>query len=128
MGAEGKWVATIKFLVVDDNSRWRRLMRGLFEVVGSVVECSDGDQALDAYRSEKPDWVLMDITMAVTDGFTAASRIRSHYRDAHILFVSQHNDPDTRATAAKLGCELVAKDNLESLHAKIHSGYFGRQN
>lgn len=120
-------MATIKFLVVDDNSRWRRLMRGLFEVIGSVVECSDGEHALETYRTENPDWVLMDITMAETDGFTAASRIRNQYRDAHILFVSQHNDPETRATAASLGCELVAKDNLEKLHRLITSGFFSQR-
>ncbi len=102
-------------------------MRGLFEVIGSVVECSDGEHALETYRTENPDWVLMDITMAETDGFTAASRIRNQYRDAHILFVSQHNDPDTRATAASLGCELVEKENLEKLHRLITSGFFSQR-
>ena len=111
-------------MVVDDNPRWRRLMKSLFEPAGTVTECSSGEQAVSCFTEEQPDWVLMDISMGGLDGIEAASLIKGRDSSARILFVTQHEDPVTQDKAGQIGCELVPKDRIQDLQSRLREGFF----
>lgn len=76
-----------RILVVDDamfmRATVRRILeRGGYEVVG---EAENGEIAVERYRQLKPDAVLMDITMPVMDGISAAKQILSNDPGAIVL-------------------------------------------
>jgi two-component system chemotaxis response regulator CheY len=71
-----------KILVVDDAAFMRlRASRLLVEAGHQVVEANNGRLAVETYLRERPDCVLMDITMPEMDGLEALAEIR--LRDPH---------------------------------------------
>jgi len=68
-----------KFLVVDDFSTMRRIVRNLLKELGytNVDEAEDGAMALSKLRSEQFDFVISDWNMPVMDGLTMLQNIRS---------------------------------------------------
>ena len=66
-----------KILVADDESNIRLLLRRLLEKDYTIVEATDGQEAIDINRSQKPDLVLMDIMMPRVDGYAACSVIKT---------------------------------------------------
>jgi len=72
-GDKGKRV-----LVADDNPAGRELVReSLAEHVSSIIEASDGREALDKMRETLPDLVLLDIQMPEMDGYAVLREIRN---------------------------------------------------
>jgi DNA-binding NarL/FixJ family response regulator len=68
----------IRVLVVDDEALVRSGLRLILEAATDIVvvaEARDGDEALAAVRTHRPEVVLMDVRMPGTDGLTAAARI-----------------------------------------------------
>jgi len=53
-----------------------------------VVEASNGAEAVEAYKAEKPDLVLMDITMPVMDGIEAVKNIKAYDSEAKVVMVT----------------------------------------
>jgi len=67
-----------RVLVADDNPAGRELVReSLAERVSSIIEASDGREALDKIRETLPDLVLLDIQMPEIDGYAVLREIRS---------------------------------------------------
>jgi len=68
-----------KFLVVDDFSTMRRIVRNLLKELGytNVDEAEDGSMALTKLRSEQFDFVISDWNMPVMDGLVMLQNIRS---------------------------------------------------
>ncbi|WP_414528385.1 diguanylate cyclase domain-containing protein [Nodularia chucula] len=63
-------------LVADDDKTIRLLLREAMEKEGyKVVEVTNGQECLDAYKSVKPDIVLLDAIMPVMDGFTCCRKL-----------------------------------------------------
>ncbi len=64
-------------LVVDDEQYIRLLARRLLSDKFTVLEASDGAEAVDMARKHKPDLILMDILMPNVDGYNACSMIKT---------------------------------------------------
>ena len=70
----------IRVMLVDDQELVRAGLRGIlrarfgFEI---VAECGDGSEALNALRQSRPDVVLMDVRMPITDGVTATTQLQA---------------------------------------------------
>ncbi len=65
-----------KILVVDDAQFMRMKCRTLLKQAGyDVVEAGDGEQAVEMYKTESPDAVLLDVTMPKMDGLQALEEI-----------------------------------------------------
>jgi two-component system chemotaxis response regulator CheY len=107
----------MKILLVEDNAEMRRLLKSMVEkLADEIIEASDGAAAVELYRTERPDWVLMDIFMKPTDGLTAAGAIKSMDAEARIIFVSNHTDKRTREAAHNAGgTSFFEKEDLMSL-------------
>ncbi|HYF61138.1 MAG TPA: response regulator [Burkholderiaceae bacterium] len=68
----------MKFLIVDDFSTMRRIVRGLLKEMGHVDcdEAEDGAVALDKLRAGRFDFVITDINMPNMNGFQLLESIR----------------------------------------------------
>jgi CheY-like chemotaxis protein len=104
-------------LIVDDNPAVRRVIRTVIAVAeADVVECANGVAAIAAYAGRHPDVVLMDLDMPGLDGLAATRQIRAADPDAHIIVVTNHDDPDLRDAAERAGARgYVLKANLFEL-------------
>ena len=100
-------------------------LAGLFSLLiedidTQILECSDGGEAIEAYDTNLPDFVLMDINMQPLNGLTAAKEILSRHPEAKIIIVSQHQDEQTREMALSIGvAAFVGKDDLTPLRDLI---------
>jgi CheY-like chemotaxis protein len=107
----------MKVLIVDDSEPMRRMIKTLIsDLVGEIVECSDGSVALAAYQQHLPDLVLMDVKMSETDGLAATRQIKQLCPEARIVMVSQWEDEQLRENARSAGAEAyVGKSDLQPL-------------
>ena len=75
--AEARVAAPIRVLAAEDNPANRRVLAALLTTSPiALVFAEDGAQALDAWRAEPFDLVLMDVNMPVLDGVAALAQIR----------------------------------------------------
>lgn len=66
-----------KILIVDDEPAVRLLLRSILARDYSVVEASDGEEAIKTAHIQRPDLILMDIMMPRMDGYVTCSKIKS---------------------------------------------------
>ena len=97
-----------KVLLVEDNEMnrdmlSRRLTRRGFEVLSAV----DGQQGVDLARSEKPDIILMDMSLPVMDGWEATRRVKSDEstRNVPVIGLTAHAMSGDREKALEAGCD-----------------------
>jgi two-component system cell cycle response regulator DivK len=65
-----------KVLIAEDYADIRIMTRIMVEAIGfDVIEASDGAEAIEQAKKNKPDAVLMDIAMPILNGITAATMI-----------------------------------------------------
>jgi CheY-like chemotaxis protein len=77
-----------RVLVVDDDPQVLRLMRVNLELEGyDVVSAPDGEEALEAVVTERPDVVVCDVMMPGVDGLTVLRSLRSNPQFSKIPFV-----------------------------------------
>ena len=100
-----------KILVVDDSTYARRVHRGILESGGhSVVEASSGLGALEAFGLERPDVVLLDLSMEDVGGVEVLRQIRQLNPTAHVIVVSADVQRSTIDTVRDVGATaFVAK-------------------
>jgi len=86
----------------------------------SIYEVNDGDQAMEAFETLYPDWVIMDIKMERIDGITATENIKREYPQARIIILTNLADQELKAAALNAGADkYVLKDNLLELRSII---------
>ena len=96
-----------KILYVEDNEDnvymlSRRLKRKGFE----IVVATDGEMGVQMAETEKPDLILMDLSLPKMDGWTATKTIKSNenLKSIPIIALSAHAMPEHRDRALKAGC------------------------
>ena len=78
-----------KILIVDDSAYARRIHRRILESGGHlVVEAASGLGALEAFGLERPDAVVLDLSMEDLHGVEVLQQIRAMDREARVLVVS----------------------------------------
>ena len=113
-----------QFLVVEDFEDSRFMMRRLLEMAGySVIEATDGEQAISMAVAARPALILMDLSLPKLDGLSATRRIRQKkgLKSVPIVAVSAHDSDESRAEALDAGCnEYVTKPiDFDRLNALI---------
>ncbi len=91
-----------KILVVDDEPDFCEALRDFLEAKGySVLEAHDGDHALEIYRQERPDVVLLDIRMPGKDGLETLRELRAFDPEARVIMITavQEEELDKQAWA-----------------------------
>jgi two-component system chemotaxis response regulator CheY len=78
-----------RILVVDDAAFMRvRATKVLEEAGYEVLQAENGEEAVRQYAAERPDAVLLDITMPHKDGLSALKEIKSLDPDARVAMVT----------------------------------------
>jgi CheY-like chemotaxis protein len=76
-----------KILIVDDEPNIRLLLTRMLSKDYTIIEATDGQEAIDLARDLKPDLILMDLLMPRMDGYTACSIIKTDPTTAGIPVV-----------------------------------------
>ena len=114
-------------LLVEDTEDNRFMMRRLLEMSGyRVVEATNGEEAVRLAKSERPDLILMDLSLPVIDGLAATRAIRklNGLSKTPIIAVSAHDTSDFQSDALAAGCDsYITKpidfSQLEQLIARL---------
>ena len=102
---------TIKILVVDDESRMRKLVRDFLVKKGDeVLEAGDGEEALDLFYGDRDiALVILDVMMPKINGFDVCREIREHSKVPVIMLTAKGGEND-ELTGFELGVdEYIAK-------------------
>jgi diguanylate cyclase (GGDEF)-like protein len=116
----------MKILVVDDSPTIRAALKGLLDRMGhTVVEASDGKEALQMYRQDRPGLVLIDVVMPIMDGYESARHMRETKADewVPIIFLSSKEADQDLDRAIEAGGDdyLVKPVSFVVLNAKIRA-------
>ena len=97
----------LKFLIVDDFSTMRRIVRGLLKEMGchNVEEADDGQMALNMLKTAKFDFIVSDINMPNMNGFELLNAVKADETLTHIpvLMVTAEALKDDIVRAAQSG-------------------------
>ncbi len=118
---------TANLLLVEDTEDNRFMMRRLLEMSGyAVIEATNGEEAVRLAESERPDLILMDLSLPVIDGLAATRAIRKldGFKETPIVAVSAHDTSDFQSEALAAGCNsYITKpidfSHLETLIARL---------
>ena len=94
-----------KILLVDDAAFMRMLIRDTLTKNGytNILEAADGEIACTTYTAEKPDLVIMDITMPNKTGIEALRDIKAMDSSAKVVMCSAMGQEAMVVEAIKLG-------------------------
>lgn len=96
---------TTSILIVDDEPRYLRLMQANLVTEGySVLEATNGQEAVDIVAEKHPDLVFLDIMMPILDGFSACERIRE-FSNVPIIMVTARGNENDRVRGLDLGAD-----------------------
>ena len=104
-------MSNIKILVVDDESRMRKLVRDFLVRSGyDVIEAEDGQKALDIFFEDQSiALILLDVMMPKLDGYAVCKEIRS-YSKVPIIMLTARTDERDELLGFQLGVdEYIAK-------------------
>jgi DNA-binding NarL/FixJ family response regulator len=94
-------------LIVDDEDDMRFLVRAVIEAAnhGLAVsgEAADGTSALERWREQRPEVVVLDQRMPGLTGLQVAERMLAEEPEQRIILFSAYLDPETTAEAERLG-------------------------
>jgi two-component system chemotaxis response regulator CheY len=102
-----------KILLADDEPHIRKFIGLLLRQLGSptIVEASNGAQAVELYQSEQPDLVLLDVNMPEIDGLQALEKLRALDPDCAVIMLTSLTTRQVIERAAELGAvNYIRKD------------------
>lgn len=92
-----------KILVVDDDAHIREVVRFALEKAGlEVTEAGDGQKALQQFKKNPAELIVLDITMPEMDGLAVCREIRKT-SNVPILFLSSRTDEVDRVVGLEVG-------------------------
>ena len=92
-------------VVEDDEENWDMLSRRLQRRGYRVVRAADGQEAVAMAARERPDLILMDVSLPVMDGLEATRRIRARAQTIPIIALTAHAMSGDRDRALQAGCD-----------------------
>jgi DNA-binding NarL/FixJ family response regulator len=121
---------SIRILAVDDHPLVRQGIAGLVAVQSDMTlaaEASNGRDAIQQFRTHRPDVTLMDLQMPEMNGVDAIIAIRSEFPEARIIVLTTYTGDVQILRALKAGARgyllknLLHKELLETIRA-VHAG------
>lgn len=116
----------LRVLAVDDNRTNLHILQVFLKKLGhAVIAAENGREAIEQFKKQQPDIVLLDIMMPIMDGFEAARRIKamSVERWVPIIFLSALNRDENLVEGLEAGGDdyLTKPINFIVLEAKMRS-------
>lgn len=96
---------TGKILVVDDEPHVRKFLGLVVRGLGSptVIEASNGQEAVEKFAAELPDLVLLDVNMPVMDGRQALASIMEKNPAARVVMLTSLSNRETIESCLNAG-------------------------
>jgi DNA-binding NarL/FixJ family response regulator len=122
---------SVRVLIADDHRLFAEALEAILatdERIQVVGHAHDGVEAIELWRSLRPDVTLMDISMPVMDGFAATMRIREADPAACILMLTGSNartDVDRARQAGAAGYvtkDRIAAELVDAILELVHPG------
>jgi len=122
--------ARIRVLAVDDHVLIRE---GIAVLLGDepdmtlVAEASNGREAIQQFRTHRPDITIMDLQMPEMNGLDAITAIRGEFRDAKIIVLTTYKGDVQILRALKAGAQgyllknTIHKELVDTIRA-VHAG------
>jgi two-component system, cell cycle response regulator DivK len=98
----------VKVLLVEDNEMNRDMLsRRLTKRGYAVAMAVDGQQGIDMSIAEKPDIILLDMSLPVVDGWEAAKQIKGNdaSKDIPLIALTAHAMASDKERALSAGCD-----------------------
>lgn len=117
-------MSSYRILIVEDNPDNRTLITDILTAMNyGVIEAVDGEQGVSKATEEKPDLILMDLSLPQMDGWTATRTIKADESLAHIpiIALTAHAMVGDREKALEAGCDdYISKPiDLRELQTKL---------
>ena len=122
----------INVMLVDDHDLVRKGIRRLLDDASGikvVAEAPDGEQAIRQIRKNKPDVILMDVSMPGIGGLEATRKITLSSPDLKIIAVTIHEDDPFPARLLEAGAAgyITKGCDIEEIISAIRAVYLGEQ-
>ncbi len=117
----------IKILIVDDESAICMLLKRYLEKLGfETFVASDGEQALDILKEEKPAIMTLDIRMPGINGYEVLQKVKRRYPELFIIVVTGIDVPNMEEMLEHSGAHALLQKpiDLEKL-SDIICGFVG---
>lgn len=122
--------ATIRLLIVDDHPAFRMGLKALLESepdMRVVAEAGDGCEAVELYRKEQPDVVLMDLRLPGLSGVEAIMAIRTCSSNARVIVVTTYDWDEDIYRAMQSGAQSyllkdMSKADIIGTIRAVHAG------
>jgi two-component system cell cycle response regulator DivK len=102
-----------KILIVEDDPRSLKMIRMTLRPYGySLLEATDGEEALKVARSDKPDLIIMDLRLPKVSGLEVTRQLRqmSNFNHISIIAITAYAMKGDKEKAISAGCDAyVAK-------------------
>ena len=106
----------LKLLLVEDFEDTRLVLRLQLEEKGFIVfEAENGQVAVETAIREKPDVILMDLTLPLMDGFAATKLIRQNaeLKNVPVIAITAHQEVDFRSDAKASGFDAYVTKPID---------------
>jgi len=106
----------MRVLIADDHALFRDGLRSLLEARGVEVvgEAANGTEAVEMARRERPDAVLMDLSMPIMGGLAATRLISAELPDVKVVVLTASEDDADLFEAIKSGAQGYLFKNLKA--------------
>ena len=110
----------MRTLIVDDEEDMRLLVRAVIEAANHglevVGEAADGGSAIERWREDRPEVIVLDQRMPGMTGLEVAERILSEHPEQRIILFSSYLDPAMTEAAGRIGIgACLAKSDFSLL-------------
>jgi two-component system NarL family response regulator len=120
----------IRVLIADDHSI---LLEGLVAIIGSqadmtvVAKASNGREALELWRTHRPDVTLLDLRMPKMDGVAVIKEIRERDASARVIVLTTYDTDEDLCRAIRAGAKGyllkdVRREELLDCIRRVHTG------
>jgi DNA-binding NarL/FixJ family response regulator len=122
----------VRVILADDHTLVRAGIRALLEKLPSIQvigEAGDGREVLNLVETQRPDVILMDITMPGLNGLEAAVRVAEAFPKVRVIILSMHDSEEYYWRALKAGAagyllKMAAAAELATALRRVMEGEF----
>jgi len=114
----------MKVLIAEDDSNTRKGLQDILETEGyETVTAEDGTAAIELFKTERPDFLCLDIMMPGKDGYEVCRSIRKIEPDIPIIFISAKSEEIDKVLGLELGADdfIVKPFGVKEVVARIRA-------